>query len=75
MTIKQVEDKIIALKHGEPFVPFAVELTDGQTVKILQPCLAINETGMGFVGADGGIVDIEFDQVCNIRPLSAEAAA
>jgi hypothetical protein len=75
MTIKQIEEKMIELKHRTPFTPFVVEMTDGQMVEVPHPGLAINETGAGFIGPDGGIVDVEFKSVRAIRFLNSGAAA
>lgn len=73
MTPEQVEEKVIELIHREPFVPFVVELTDGQFLEILHPRLSINGGGAMFFGPDGGLVDFEFKHVHLIRPHDAEA--
>lgn len=75
MTIKQIEEKMVELKHRDPFVPFVVEMANGETVVVPHAGLAINETGTGFIGTDGGIVDIEFKNVRVVRLLNSEAAA
>ncbi len=75
MTIKQVEEKVIELKHREPFLPFVVEMADGECVEVLHAGLAINETGAGFIGHHGGIVDIDFKNVRAVRLLNPEAVA
>jgi hypothetical protein len=75
MTIKQVEEKVIELKHRRPFVPFVFEMNNGQKVEVHEPGMAINETGMGFIGHDDALVDVEFRNVCTIRLLNSEAAA
>jgi hypothetical protein len=75
MTPIQVEEKIIELIHREPFFPFVVEFTDGRTLTIPHPRLAINGGGAVFLGPDGGLVDFEFKLVRSIRFLSAEAVA
>jgi hypothetical protein len=75
MTPEQVEEKVIELIHREPFVPFVVEMTDGQSLVIPHPRLAINGGGAGFIGSDGGLVDFEFKTVRSIRFISAEAIA
>ncbi len=67
MTIQQVEEKVIELIHRQPFVPFVVEMTDGQTLEVPHPRLAIDHTGAGFIGPEGGLVDIEFAAVRAIR--------
>jgi hypothetical protein len=73
MTPEQVEEKVIELIHREPFVPFVVEMTDGQLLDIAHPRLAINGGGAGFFGPDGGLVDFEFKSVRSIRVLKGEA--
>ena len=73
MTPEQVEEKIIALIHREPFVPFVVEMHDGQSLEIPHPRLAINGGGAGFIGPDGGLVDFEFKNVRSIRFIHLEA--
>src|SRR5437899_13008300 len=75
MTPEQVEEKVIELIHREPFVPFVVEMTDGQSLEIPHPRLSINGGGAGFFGPDGGIVDFEFKTVRAIRTHDAEAVA
>jgi hypothetical protein len=75
MQPEQVEEKVIELIHREPFIPFVVEMTDGQSLTIPHPRLAINGGGAGFIGPDGGLVDFEFRTVRSIRPLGTEAVA
>ena len=75
MTPEQVEHQIIELIHREPFVPFVVEMADGQLLEIAHPRLAINGGGAGFIGPDGGLVDFEFDTVRSIRLSRIEAGA
>ena len=74
MTPDQVEAKVIELIHQEPFVPFVVEMADGQVLEIPHPRLAINGGGAGFIGPDGGLVDFEFKSVRSIRVMRTEAA-
>ena len=66
MTTMQVEEKIIELIHRQPFAPFCVELADGQSVVVPHPRLAVNAGGAGFIGPDGGLVDIDFAKVGSI---------
>ena len=73
MTPEQVEVQVIELIHREPFVPFVVEMTDGQFLEIPHPRLAINGGGAGFIGPDGGLVDFEFKSVRSIRFPKIEA--
>jgi hypothetical protein len=73
MTPEQVEEKVIELIHREPFVPFVVEMADGQSLEIPHPRLAINGGGAGFIGLDGGLVDFEFKSVRSIRFVKVEA--
>jgi len=73
MTPEQVEQKLIELIHREPFLPFVVEMTDGQSLEGPQPRLAINGGGAGFIGPDGGLRDFEFKSVHSIRVLKGEA--
>ena len=75
MTPEQVEEKLIELIHREPFVPFVVEMTDGQMLEVPQPRLAINGGGAVFIGPDGGFVDFEFKTVRAIRLSHVEAGA
>jgi hypothetical protein len=67
MSPEQVEEKVIELIHREPFVPFVVEMTNGQHLEITHPRLAINGGGAVFFGPDGGLVDFEFKTVRSIR--------
>jgi hypothetical protein len=75
MTLEQVEARIIELIHREPFVPFVVEMTDGRTLEIPHPRLAINGGGAGFFGPDGALVDFDFRTVRSIRVPGVEAVA
>ena len=74
MTNKQVEEKLTELVHREPFVPFVVELLDGQTL-IVPHGPAFDETGAGFIGSDGALTDFEFKNVRSIRLYTPEAVA
>ena len=60
--------------YREPFVPFVVEMTDGHSLEIPHPRLAINGGGAGFIGPDGGLVDFNFKTVRSIRLNNAQAA-
>lgn len=75
MTPEQVEVKIIELIHRQPFMPFVVEMKDGESLTIPHPRLSINGGGAAFIGPDGGLVDFWFKSVRSIRFLSAEAVA
>jgi hypothetical protein len=75
MTPEQVEESVIELIHREPFVPFVVEMTDGQSLEIPHPRLAINGGGAVFLGPDGGLVDFEFNTVRAIRLMKGETVA
>src|SRR5207237_10768620 len=75
MAPEQVEEKVIELIHREPFMPFVVEMTDGQSLEIPHPRLAINGGGAVFFGTDDGLVDFEFKTVRSIRFVSAGAVA
>jgi hypothetical protein len=75
MRPEQVEENVIQLIHREPFIPFVVEMTDGQSLTIPHARLAINGGGAVFFGPDGGLVDFEFKKVRSIRLLGTEAVA
>ena len=75
MTPEQVEEKVIELIHRDPFVPFVLELIDGQQLEITHPRLAINGGGAVFIGPDGGLVDFEFKTVRAIHVVRGEAVA
>lgn len=74
MTPEQVEEKVIELIHREPFVPFVLEMADGQALAIPHPRLAINGGGAVFFGPDRGLVDVEFKGVRAIRLNNVEAS-
>ena len=67
MTPAQIEEKIIELIHREPFVPFQVEMSTGDRLLVPHARLAINHSGAGFIGPDGGIIDIDFADLRAIR--------
>lgn len=73
MTPEQVEEKVIELIHREPFVPFVVEFVDGQSVVVPHARVSVNTGCGGFIGLDGGLVDLEFTGVRAIRPITFEA--
>ena len=75
MTPQQVEEKLCQLKHRKPFVPFVVELKDGQLLEVHTRGIAINGGGAGFFGTDGALTDFEFANVREIRFLTQEPAA
>jgi len=75
MTPEQVEAKVIELIHRDPFAPFIVEMMNGMSVHVSHPRLAINGTGAGFIGPDGGLVDLDFRTVRAIRFSPTEAVA
>ena len=75
MTPEQVEEKVIELIHREPFMPFVVDFSDGQSLEIRRPGLAINGGGAVFIGPDGGLVDFWFKNVRSMRLTSPEAVA
>jgi hypothetical protein len=70
---EQVEEKILELIYREPFVPFVVEMADGQYLEVPHPRLAINAGGAGFIGPEGGLVDFDFGAVRSIRLIDTEA--
>ncbi len=72
MSPHQIEEQVIELIHREPFVPFVFEMTTGERLEIPHPRLAINGGGAGFIGPDGGLVDVEFHRV---RTILVEAPA
>ena len=63
MTVEQAEETMIERKYREPFVPFVVEMAGGGSVEIPHAGLATNKKGVGFIGLDGDIVDVEFEHV------------
>ena len=73
MSIKELEEQVIQLKHQRPFRPFEVELKDGQVIEIRQSNLCINETGAGYLSKDDEIVDFNFADVRELRPLKRKA--
>lgn len=75
MSAKQVEEKMTELIHRDPFVPFVVEMIDGQSLDIFHPGVAFDDSGAVFIGHDGGLVEFEFENVRHIRLHSAETVA
>ncbi len=63
MTPEQVEEKVIELIHRQPFAAFVVEMTDGQSLEVPHPRLAVNGGGAVFFGPEGGLVDFEFKAI------------
>ncbi len=75
MKSEDVEAKVIELIHREPFVPFVVEMSDGELVEVTHPRLAINSGGAGFIGPNGGLVDLDFKKVRAVRSSTKGAVA
>jgi hypothetical protein len=75
MMTEEVEKKVIELIHRDPFVPFVLEMLDGESVEITRSGLALNGGGAGFIGPDGGLVDVEFKNVRAIRPIASGTPA
>jgi hypothetical protein len=75
MTVKQIEEKVIDLIHRDPFAPFILEMSDGRPIEVFHPRLSIDYSGSGFIGPDGGLVELEFKDVRAIRLANSEAAA
>lgn len=67
MSCEHVEKQVIELIHRDPFIPFVIEMSDGKLINVPHPRLAINKTGAGFIGSDGGLVDFTFQSVRAIR--------
>lgn len=75
MTPDQVEKKVIELIYSDPFVPFIVEMTDGRSVEVPHPRLAIDGEGAGFIDLDGALTDFDFKEVSAIRVSHNETVA
>lgn len=61
----------------DPFIPFYVEMEDGQRILIRQPVLAFGGGSAGFidVAGDGALVDFTHEQVKGFRSASQEVGA
>jgi hypothetical protein len=59
--------------HREPFVPFQVDLTDGQRIVIDSPSVAFAGTAAGFVSEKDGLVAFSCEEVTSITRSVAEA--
>ena len=75
MNMKLVEEKVIELIYREPFAPFVVEMTDGNSLQVPHPRLAVDDTGALFFGPDGGLINFHFKNVRAIRLQNSETAA
>ena len=75
MTPEQVEATVIELIHREPFVPFVLEFADGQSQVVPHAAVSVDTGCAGFIGLDGGLVDIDFNGVRAIHPITFEAIA
>ncbi len=74
MEIKQVEQKLTEMVHRKPFIPFVVELNDGESLIVPHPP-AFDAAGAVFFGTDGGLVDFWFKNVREIHLYNSEAVA
>jgi hypothetical protein len=75
MTSAEIEEKIIVLIQQVPFIPFQVEFNTGEVLVVPHPRLAINHGGAGFIGPEGGIVDIDFANVRAMKTLAPRKSA
>jgi hypothetical protein len=66
MSPEAFEEKIIALKHREPFQPFIVELVDGRRIVVDNSGIVVSGGGAGFISNDDALVDIDHQDVRRI---------
>lgn len=76
MTREQFYSQMRQFIHRQPFVPFIVDLRDGQRLVIKQPNVAFGEEGAGFIDPeDGALVDFSCDDVTSFGVLEQGAPA
>lgn len=61
--------------HREPFVPFYVDLTDGQRILVDYPSVAFSGRAAGFLSETEGLIRFSCDEVKAIAPTTTEAKA
>ena len=75
MTIEQFDQTLHSFKYHEPFVPFVIETTDGQSIFIDDPkALGWNESAGGFVSANYDLINFSADTVRDVRFVTPEVA-
>ena len=72
----QFDETLRQLVKKETFVPFCVELDDGQKIWIRQPALAFGGGGASFIDPqDGALVSFYHEHVIGFRAADQEANA
>src|SRR5689334_5009787 len=70
MTIQDFERCLLQNLHRQPFLPFAVELTDGRRIIVKQLPVVYADGGAGFIDPDdGALVDFVHDEVSSFALL------
>ena len=72
----QFDETLRKLLQKKPFVPFWVELTDGQRIWIRMPVLAFGGGGASLIDPDdGALVSFYHDQVVGFHSADQEVGA
>jgi hypothetical protein len=74
MTTEEFDALLCRLKRRQPFQAFIVEYSDGSSIVVKEPHLAINN-GATYWSLDDGLFDIAPEQVRAIRLATGEAVA
>lgn len=75
MTIEQFNETLRSFKYHQPFIPFVIETTDGQSILVDDPkALGWNEGAGGFAAPDYSLVSFSADTVREVHFVETEAA-
>ena len=75
MELEVFQETLRSFIRREPFVPFVVELLNGEQIVVAEPTVAFNGGFAGYFSPSYDILEFRCEQVQAIRLLSREAAS
>ena len=72
MSEEQFTNSLREFIHRKPFLPFLVELMDGQRIIVDYPSVAFSGGAAGFLSEDDGLIDFSCDRVRYMAYITAE---
>jgi hypothetical protein len=74
MTAEEFDQTLRTWTKRRPFLPFVVELLNGERITIEHPEMSFGCGVAGFLSDEEGLVDFSFDEVRSFQPVKFEAA-
>ena len=74
MTPEQFDQTLRTWTKRRPFLPFVVELVNGERITIERPELSFGGGVAGFLSDEEGLVDFSYDEVRSFQPVKYEAS-